>query len=119
MSQLHQERAPGAQEHSRFSIDPPDLRTRTEHSRLRTGGMRANKREALLQRGSIDRFWSIAHDRPNSSVNTICLAPASDGTRLDLAAPSATAGLLDGTPGQVHSFGVFGARECREVTAEH
>src|SRR4051794_19336072 len=65
MSQLHQERAPGAKEHSRFSIDPPDLRMRTEHPRLRTGGIRANKREALLQRGSIDRFWNIAHDRPD------------------------------------------------------
>jgi hypothetical protein len=64
MSQLHQERAPGAKERSRFPIDPPDFRIRTEHSRLGTGGMRANKREALLQRGSIDRFWNIAHDRP-------------------------------------------------------
>jgi len=30
-AQLHQERAPGAKERSRFPIDPPDLRIRTEH----------------------------------------------------------------------------------------
>ena len=81
---MHQERAPGAKERSRFPIDPPDLRIRTEHPRLRAGGMRADKFEALLQRGSIDRYWSIAHDRHNIRVNTICLAPASDGTGLDV-----------------------------------
>src|SRR3954453_3259187 len=64
MSQLHQERAPGAKERSRFPIDPPDLRIRTEHPRLRARGMRANNLEALLQRGSIDRFRFVAHDRP-------------------------------------------------------